>query len=76
MVSSWSLDGALRCIRCVGWNNYLRPGLLQTVYVVLININREVSPSGAYGSTLECVPQEVSVITTVSSGNDYFLWFH
>ena len=76
MVSSWSLDGTLRCVRGIGWNNYLRPGLLQTVYIVLISINREVSPSGTYGSALECVPQEVSVISTVSAGDGYFLWFH
>ena len=32
--------------------------------------------AGVYGSAHECVPQEVSVISTLNAGDDYFLWYH
>ena len=49
---------------------------IQTVYVVLININREVTLAVVYGSTFECVPGEEQVISTLIAGDGYFLWFH
>ena len=44
---------------------------------VLIMVSSHfVSYLGDYGSTLECVPQEVSVISTLNAGVGYLLWFH
>ena len=62
----------------------LSPSLVQIVrdftrldpLAILDPIINTVLTYSAYGSALECVPQEVSVISTLNAGVGYLLWFH